>query len=208
MVASPLTLYDNAGSTNALKVRILLEELGVACERVEVPLSADKPAGYAELHPFGTVPVLVDGPVVVTESNVALRYLSEREGRADLRGATPAERARIDVLLDSLSLEVRPALWGVEEVAVYGAAVADEAERIAALERQLGAYDRLLDPDGPWATGAGFTIADCAVGGRGLHVPALPIDPACAPRLRRVLAALAGRPAYARAASRSPLTPP
>ena len=195
-----LTLYDNAGSTNALKLRVLLEELGEEVERVVVPLDGPKPDGYSELHPFGLVPTLVDGPVVVTESNTALRYLAERAGRADLRGATPAERARIDTLLDSLSLEVRPALWGVEEWAVYRSGSPDEfAARAATLERALGAYDRLLDPVGPWATGATFTVADCALGGRALHLPRLPLAPGCAPRLRRVLAAVRERPSFARA---------
>lgn len=194
-----LTLYDNRDSTNALKVRLLLAELGIACERVEVPLGGPKPEGYGALHPFGLVPTLVDGDVVVTESNVALRYLAEREGRADLRGPTPAERARIDGLLDSLSLELRPALWGVEEVVVYGVDLPDRAERVALLEAKLAAYDTLLDADGPWATGSQLTIADCALGGRALHVPRLGLDPACAPRLRRVLGALAGRPGYASA---------
>jgi len=194
-----MRLYDNAGSTNAIKVRILLEELGLACERIEVPLAGPKPAGYEELHSFGLIPTLVDGPVVVTESNVALRYLAEREARADLRGATPAERARIDGLLDTLSLELRPALWGVEELAVYGGAAPDEPARIATLEAKLTAYDRLLDPSGPWATGATFTIADCALGGRALHLPRLPLAPECAPRLRRVLEGLAQRPSFMRA---------
>ncbi len=194
-----MRLYDNAGSTNAIKVRILLEELGLPCERIEVPLGAPKPAGYAELHPFGLIPTLVDGDVVVTESNVALRYLAEREARADLRGGTPADRARIDGLLDTLSLELRPALWEVESFAVYGGAASDETARIATLEAQLTAYDRLLDPAGPWATGATFTIADCALGGRALHVPRLPLASASAPRLRRVLAGLAQRPSFRRA---------
>lgn len=188
-----LTLYDNRGSTNALKVRILLEELGLECDRVEVPLDGPRPESYAALHPFGLIPTLVDGEVVVTESNVALRYLAEREDRADLRGGTPAQRARVDGLLDSLSLELRPAFWGVEEFAIYGLAVPDEARRVAELEEKLSAYDRLLDPAGPWATGTTFTIADCALGGRALHVPRLPLAPGCAPRLRRVLAALAER---------------
>src|SRR5215203_2180077 len=132
-----MRLYDNAGSTNALKVRILLEELGLPCERVEVPLDGPKPEGYDALHPFGLVPVLVDADVVVTESNVALRYLAEREGRARLRGRTPAERAHVDGLLDSLSLEVRPFLWGVEEAVVYGGAVDDLPGRRTALESIL-----------------------------------------------------------------------
>jgi glutathione S-transferase len=39
----PLVLYDNAGSTNALKVRFLLEELGLAWTTVDVPIEGDRP---------------------------------------------------------------------------------------------------------------------------------------------------------------------
>lgn len=195
-----MRLYDNHGSTNAIKVRILLEELGAGCERVETAIGAERPADYP--HPFGMVPVLVDGDVVITESNVMLRYLAEVAARPDLRGATPGERARIDVLLDSLSLELRPWLWAVEEDAIYGGRAAEAlAPRVEKLSAQLTAYEQLLDPVGPWATGATFTIADCALGGRAFHLPRLPLPPAVAPRLRRVMAALAERPAFVRATS-------
>lgn len=59
-----LTLYDHRDSTNATKVRVLLEELGLAYRRVEVPLAGPKPADYAALHPFGMVSTLVDDDVV------------------------------------------------------------------------------------------------------------------------------------------------
>lgn len=68
--------------------------------------------------------------------------------------------------------------------------------RVAALQGTLSAYDKLVDPVGPWATGPTFTIADCALAGRALHVPRLPLPAGCAPRLRRVLAAVAGRPSF------------
>lgn len=191
-----LILHDSHGSTNAVKVRVLLHELGLEWESVELEQWAPRPEGYTDLHPFGLIPTLVDDELVITESNVALRYLAEREGRTDLRGATPEERARIDGLLDSLSLELRPALWGVEEFAIYGGDVEDRSGRIATLEAQLAAYDTLLHPVGPWATGPALTIADCALAGRALHLPRLPLDPACAPRLRRVRAALDEHPAF------------
>ena len=175
---------------------MLLHELRLAWESVELEQWAPRPEGYTDLHPFGLIPTLVDDGLVITESNVALRYLAEREGRDDLRGATPAERAVIDGLLDSLSLELRPALWGVEEFAIYGGDVEEQAPRVATLEQQLTAYDTLLHPGGPWATGEAFTIADCALAGRALHLPKLPLNPSCAPRLRRVRAALGERPAF------------
>ncbi len=198
-----LVLYDHPDSSNALKVRLLLAELGLDARRVEIPLRGERPPGYADLHPFGLVPTLVDGEVVVTESNTALRYLAERAGRADLRGPDPRERARIDTLLDSLSLEVRPVLWAVEELVLYGAQVGkdERAARVSALETALAAYDRLLHPDGPHAAGPAFTIADCAIAGRLLHLDALPLDGAVAPRVRRALRAARGRASFAEAAS-------
>ena len=193
---SQLVLYDNRSSTNAIKVRFLLAELGLAYETRELPLR-DKPAFYLDIHPFGLVPALIDGDLIITESNVALRYLAEREGRLDLRGDSAARRARVDIMLDTLSLELRPALWGVEESAVYGIAIPgdERAERHDALVTAAAAYDRLLDPGGPYALG-GFTIADCAIAGRCLHLEKLGLETGVAPRLRRVVAAAQARPSW------------
>lgn len=195
---SELILYDHADSTNAVKIRFLLAELGQEAQLREVPLGGERPASYAAVHPFGLIPALVDGDLTVTESNVALRYLVERAGRDDLRGADPRARARVDGLLDTLSLEVRPVLWGVEEVVIYRVAV-DDAERhrrMAALVTALDAYDTLLDADGPYALGA-FSIADCALAGRGKHLAELGLPAGTAPRLLRAVAAAQARPAFA-----------
>lgn len=193
-----LILYDNPASTNAHKVRFLAAELGLALERRIVVLH--QPTGeYMTLHPFGLVPTLVDGELVITESNVALRYLAERAGRDDLRGATLPRRARVDVLLDSLSLQLRPPLWELERVLVYGEP-ASQAERDLAREnllRTLHAFERLLDAEGPHAMGA-FTIADCAIAGRLHNLDRLDIPTAEAPRLWRTLRSARERPAWTR----------
>lgn len=193
-----LVLYDHADSTNALKVRFALAELGLEAEVVELPLRGPKPQSYRDVHPFALIPALEDGGLTLTESNTILRYLAEREGRADLRGADPARRARVDGLLDTLSLELRPRLWAVEEPVVYGAPVADLEARRADLAAALTAYDTLLDPDGPYALGP-LTIADLALAGRLLHLPRLGLAPGVAPRLHRALEAARARPAWAAA---------
>lgn len=185
-----LVLYDHPDSTNALKVRFVLAELGVEATRVPVPLGTERPAEYRHVHPFGLIPALTDGELALTESNTMLRYLAEREGRAELRGPDPVARARVDGLLDSLSLELRPRLWAAEEVTVYELAVGREEReaRTAELAGALDAFDTLLDPDGPYALGP-FTIADCALAGRLLHLPRLGLPAGTAPRLHRSLEA-------------------
>lgn len=202
-MAPALVLYDNPASTNAIKVRILLAELGLVAEVIEVPLHGERSPEYLALHPFGLIPTLAAGDLVVTESNTALRYLAEREERWDLRGADARQRARVDTILDSLSLEVRPHLWGVEEFAAYGEPVAEEeqAERLAALHGALEGFDQLLDPRGRFAAGDSLTIADCAVAGRFLHLDKLPLNGDAAPRLRRVMQAVRERPAFRSAAA-------
>jgi glutathione S-transferase len=186
-----LTLYDNRSSTNALKVRFLLGELGLAHERVEVPLEDERPGWYREIHPFGLVPTLRDGDLFLTQSNTILRYLADREGRDDLYPRAAAARALVDTLLDALSLEVRPALWEAELATIYGGPPTDWRP---ALDAALSGWERLL-AGGGYGTGA-FSIADCAMAGRMHHLPEMPLDLARFPRTRENLEIVTARPAF------------
>jgi glutathione S-transferase len=191
-----LVLYDNRGSSNARKVRFLLGELGLEARLVDVPLDGERPEWYRDVHPFATVPTLVDGDLVLVESNTILRYLADREGRDDLYPREPAARARVDQLLDVLSLAIRPALWEVELRTYYAEGPVPQAELAAAvreLESVLGGWERLIDADG-YLTGA-FSIADIAATARMWLLPKLPIDLDGAPSTRRMLDVVGSRPA-------------
>ena len=62
-----LKLYTNNMSRGVV-VDWLLIELGVECERIEVAYQTEmKSLEYLKINPFGKVPVLVDGDVVVYE---------------------------------------------------------------------------------------------------------------------------------------------
>ena len=187
-----LKLYDNRDSSNASKIRILLEELGLPYERVEVPLTDARPDWYRRIHPFGTVPCLIDDQVVVPESNTALRYLADREGRDDLYPTEAAARARVDVLLDALSLQLRPLLWDIERSVLYGDPMDPGA--VSALRQGLQGWERLMANNGT-CTGA-FTIADCAAAGRMMNIDQLPIELSAFPRLARMLETTRARPSY------------
>jgi glutathione S-transferase len=209
-----LTLHDNRFSTNAAKVRFLLAELGLPYRAVHVGLGPLRPAGYAEVHPFGTVPALRDGDLLLFESNTMLRYLATREDRDDLYPHPARERALVDQAMDALSLTVRPALWGLEEVTIYAAvpphlggddgALGDPAAvapRAAELAAELDGFEAFLAPLPP------FTIADCAIAGRLATVPRLPLDLARWPRLGARLEAAWRRPAWAAQAAAAPADP-
>jgi len=63
-----LTLYDFPTSGNARKVRLLLAELGLEFEHVPVPRPRPRPDWYLEINPFGGVPAIRDGDLVLAES--------------------------------------------------------------------------------------------------------------------------------------------
>ncbi len=69
-----------APRTRASRPRWLLEELEVPYELVKLDLSKQesRTPAYVALHPFGEVPVLVDGDVTLFESSAICLYLADR----------------------------------------------------------------------------------------------------------------------------------
>jgi glutathione S-transferase len=164
-----MLLYTNPISSNALKVRFLLSELGLDHDTREVPLSQPRPDWYLAQNPVGGVPTLDDDGLVMAESNAILRYLAGREGRADLYPVEPAERARVDQFLDRFALTFRAAFFQVEREALgfvpelgMGAKEGDfEAARAKeqAVAGTVALFDRLVAGNGTIL--GTFTIADC-----------------------------------------------
>lgn len=186
-----LRLYDAPMSTNAIKVRFLLAEMGVAWQRVPTPMASQRGEGDASLSPFGFVPVLDDDGFVLTESNTILRYLADREGRDDLYPRESRARARVDERMDAFVFSVRSALSPVEQGHRVGA-VAPAAT--AALDAALDGFEGLLAGNGT-ATGA-FSIADCCIAGRMAYVRDLPVALARWPRLDRLVTEMTGRDTF------------
>jgi len=202
---SPLVLYDNPRSSNALKVRFLLAELGLDYERRAVPLSHPRPEGYLALNPVGGIPTLDDGGMALSESHAILRYLAARAGREDLIGADPLERARVDEFLDRLHTGIRAAFFR-HEVPALGYSrelggwdtVPRDPQRAAQVALEIRPTLELLDAIvGPEAAVLGrFTIADCALAPvlhRTTHT-GLDLDPF--PRVAALRSSLITRPAF------------
>ena len=166
-----MRLHEHPRSSNAQKVRFLLGVLGLSYERRTVPFEAPRPDWHLAVNPLGGIPALIDGDVVLAESNAILRYLADREGRDDLFPRDMCERARVDWLLDAVATTLRPASREVDAPA-YGfrpqrgigaepARPEDVPAAVAGIAPRLTAFSRLLG-DGGYACLGRFTVADCA----------------------------------------------
>ncbi len=78
-------------NSRSLRVRWALEELGLDYELETLPFPPRVFAKhFKEVNPLGTVPALIDGDVMLTESAGACQYLGERYGPTPL-AVTPDE---------------------------------------------------------------------------------------------------------------------
>ncbi|EKE78991.1 glutathione S-transferase family protein [Oceanibaculum indicum] len=75
---SPVRLYRHLLSGHCHRVELFLSLLGVPYHPVEVDfaLGEHKAPEFLALNPFGQIPVLVDGDVVLADSNAILIYLA------------------------------------------------------------------------------------------------------------------------------------
>ena len=101
-----MRLYWHPFSIIPWRVRIAVREKGLVCEEVEVdiPGSAQRSAEFLRLNPFGQLPVLEDGDLVISESIAILEYLEERHPSPPLLPREPAQRALVRQLM----------LWGTD----------------------------------------------------------------------------------------------
>ena len=199
-----VTLYGFPRSSNSLKVRFLLAELGLAYEHALVPVEQPRPDSFLALNPIGTVPTLVDEQLVLSESHAIMRYLIRREGRPDLYGPTQAEAAHIDEWLDRLTTVLRPAFFRHESVALgyvrgrgfhpeQGDPVAAR-ELAAQIAPTLRTFDALVSDNG---TVLGrFTIADCAIAPVVYRTTHSGLDLSPYPNLLRLRETVTARPAF------------
>lgn len=96
-----MKLYTHPLSPYAAKVRIALDEKGLAFEEIALPVGRQgirsKPAELLAANPRGQVPVLFDGDVALYDSTVVVEYLDEIAPEPPLlpRGAAARARARL-----------------------------------------------------------------------------------------------------------------
>lgn len=157
-----ITLYAHPISGNVHKVRIALALLGLPHSERHVDLARgeQRQPPLSDLNPLTQVPVLVDGDVVLRDSQAILTYLAARYSPGTWDGETPAERGRIAQWLFFAATEIAGGTARLRLAKLFNIAI-DVAAVTALSDRALGMLEARLAATG-WLEGAQLTIADIA----------------------------------------------
>jgi glutathione S-transferase len=161
-----MRLYSGPLSLFSGKVRIALDEKGVAYELVSVPFSR---AGYEPKHPDvlalnpkAQVPVMVDGDVSVFDSTLILEYLEDEYPAPPLYPRDVAERARCRQLEAAADEILFPHVLDLIREVFYKPTGAGRDEALVARARAgiAAHYDQLERRVGDAYLCGDFTVAD------------------------------------------------
>ncbi|MGD9741052.1 MAG: glutathione S-transferase family protein [Dongiaceae bacterium] len=197
-----LKVLGRKTSGNVQKVIWLLEEIKQPYEREDYGRQFGNTGGdYLRLNPNGKVPTLVDGDVVVWESNTILRYLGNKHG-GSFYPADPAARSHVERWMDwQLAALNNPYL------AIFRDAKKPAAERSASfagdakeLDQQLQILDAGIGGSG-WIAGSGMSLADICLGPIIARCLDFPIELSALPKLRAWRGQIGQRAAFKAATS-------
>jgi glutathione S-transferase len=157
-----MRLYWHPFSIMPWRVRIAIREKGLDCEETEIdiPGGAQRSPAFLRLNPFGQLPVLEDGNLVISESIAILEYLEERYPQPPLMPRDSASRAAVRQLMLWGTDYWPPAWkqWMAPRMGQGDAAAPSVQEGRAELARHLDLLaDRLEGHD--WLVGA-YSLAD------------------------------------------------
>ena len=207
------TLYTTALSANGRKPLAVLSELGVSegfeVREVNVYRGAGRAPWFLAINPAGKIPTLVDGDLVLSESNAIMLYLDEVYGDARLSSRAPRERAEVLRWLFWESSQWQPATARVLSPFVAHRLLPDaipapkeppqwEEQGLVPL---LGLLERHLEPRS-WLALERLTVADFAVAGMMTYFAPAGFPAEVYPAIGRWYSRLAGRAAWEETAHR------
>jgi glutathione S-transferase len=200
-----LTVLGRESSINVRKVLWTCAEIGRPWQREDwgTGFRPTSDPAFLRLNPSALVPVLVDGDLVLWESNTICRYLAAVAGRTDLLPATPRERALVERWMDWQATELNNAWRYAFMALVRGSPAHRDPDAIAAScaewHRQMALLDAHLATAGPHVAGADFTLADVVLGLSVRRWQATPMERPALPAVADYLERLQQRPAFGQA---------
>ncbi len=170
-----MKLYNLKAGMNPRRVRIFLAEKGITIPTIDIDMMKGEngTAEFLRMNPLGKLPVLeLDDGTCISESIAICRYLEELHPEPDLFGASPAERAIVEMWNRRIEIEMaQPMSSQFEHLSPFFAGRVEQVPEYGAFARSrtlktLGWLDAELATR-PYMAGERYTIADitaqCAV---------------------------------------------
>lgn len=109
-----MKLYEFA-PTRSIRVRWVLQELGVEFEAISINIRAGehRTADFLTINPTGKLPVLIDGEHIITESVAIALYLGEKYPESNLVPTDLLLRAQLYRWLLFTATELEQPLWRI-----------------------------------------------------------------------------------------------
>lgn len=194
--SQPIRLYTTTLSGHGHRVKLFLSILGLPYEVVELDMKAgdNRTPEYLKINPFGQVPTIIDGDIVLFDSNAILVYLAKRYGDASWLPDDPQGAATVQRWLSLAAGQIAYGPCAARLVNVFGADL--ELDRAQAIAKKLFA---LLDTElsqKRYANGDNLTVADIAAHTYIAHAPEGGVSLAPYPHLRAWLERIERVPGY------------
>jgi len=158
-----MKLYDLELSGNCYKVRLFAALTNIELEIVPVDFlaGAHKEKPVIDLNPWGELPVLVDGDIVIRDSQAILVYLARKQGGHQWWPDGAAQQAEVVEWLATAANEIAHGPNAARLVDKFGYDL-DKSRSLATSSRILGLIENHLQTR-QWLALERPTIAECAI---------------------------------------------
>jgi glutathione S-transferase len=158
-----IVLYGTTLSGHTQRVAALLTMLGLPWRLEQAPVEVRRTPEFLALNPFGQIPVLKDGDLVLADSNAILVYLARRYDRQDRwLPRDPIGEAHVQRWLSVAAGEIAFGPARARAAKVFGRPGIDRAAAIELAHKVLALLDAHLDGRS-FVAATHPTIADLAL---------------------------------------------
>jgi glutathione S-transferase len=197
-----LKIWGRTTSSNVQKVLWTCAELGVTYDRVDHggPFGGNRDPEYLKLNPNGLVPTVIDGDLVMWESNTICRYLCNTHPNGDsLYPSDFAARTHVERWMDwQLSVIGAPMGALLQGLIRSTPETRDPGAIETARRRAIAAWEIVDDglADQPYLGGQSLSLAEIVMGTHIYRWFNYPIERPQMPRLHAWYERCLGRPGF------------
>ena len=153
-----IQLYSTPLSGHCHRVVLLLNMLSLPFETTEAGAAVRQTEEFAHLNPLRQIPVLIDGGLVLTDSNAILVYLAKKAGRSAWLPDDPLGAAQVQRWLSVAAGELAYGPGAARLITVFGRPFNPD-EVITRAHNILALMDQHLTGR-EWLVGDHPTVAD------------------------------------------------